>query len=626
LDEKEAITMIGGYTGKILNVNLTSQTVTVENLEDQDARLFIGTYGLGSRLLYRRMRPGVDPLGPDNILGFITGPLTGTGALFGGRFCVVCKSPVNGGWNDANCGGHFGPEVKKAGFDAVLITGASDHPVYLWIQDGVAEIRDASHLWGKECPETEDLLAKELGDPRVSSAVIGHPGENLAWMAAIMNDKHRALARGGVGAVMGSKKLKAVVAHGTGKVPVADQDKLRQLNRTIIDAMKNGPEAGSVMGFSQQGTGMGNIFCLMSGDSPVKNWSGFVGDDYEGMGLDIGQMDEKYKFKRYACANCPMGCGAEYDVQEGTYPVGKTHRPEYETTAAFGGLVLNEDLQAIIMCNDICNRFGIDTISTGGTIAWAIECAENGLLSKEETDGIELKWGNGAAIVSLTQSIADGRGFGRILMNGSQFAARTLNKGYEYLQVVRGMELPLHDPKLFPGYARTYQVDPTPGRHVKPGLAYLQMGMDDEVRYDYLNTGEADKKASCNIEMAYISGACEFLRIPGLLDLLMQMMEVITGWPFGEAEREAASLRSLNMRQVFNLREGILPKDSVLPGRAIGNPPFKSGLHEGRQVDASALSRNFHQVMEWDEITGKPSRKLLERLGGFDDVIQDLYA
>jgi aldehyde:ferredoxin oxidoreductase len=618
--------MIGGYNGKILNVDLTTRTITEEPLVEEDARLFIGTYGLGARLLYSRMKAGVVPLSPEAIFGFVTGPLTGTGALFGGRFSVVCKSPVNGGWNDANCGGKFGPEMKKAGYDVILFTGKADKPVYLWIKDGHAELRDASHLWGKDCPETEDLLVEELGESKASVCVIGPPGENLSWMAAIMNDKHRALGRGGVGAVMGSKNLKAVVARGTLKVPVADELKLREVNRAITDAMKNGPEAGVIMGFGQLGTGMGNQFSVMMGDGPIKNWGGIGTIDFTGDNMGVGDLDEKYKYKRYACAACPLGCGADYNVKEGAYPVGKTNRPEYETVGAFGGLLVNEDHEVVLKCNEICNRYGIDTISTGATIAWAIECFEKGLLSTEETGGLELKWGNGPAIVALTQAIAENKGFGKVLANGSRNAARVLKRGFEYLVEVRGMELPMHDPKFTPGYARTYQVDPTPARHVKPGIWYIQqMGMEDEQKYNYTGSGEADKKASLALELVYIAGACEFIRMTGMLDTLMKTLEAITGFPFGEAEREAASLRSLNIRQAFNLREGILPKDSVLPGRVVGNPPATEGPNEGKHVDADLLVHNFYQAIEWNLETGKPSKESLETLGGFKDVIKDLY-
>ncbi len=618
--------MNGGYVGKILNVDLTRETIDIEDLSEETARQFIGTYGLGARVLYSRMKAGTDPLGPGSVLGFVTGPLTGTGALFGGRFVVVCKSPVNGGWNDSNCGGHFGPQLKKAGFDAVFISGISDHPVSLWIVDGNAELRDASHLWGRDVHETEALLAKEAGNRKVSSVVIGPPGESQAWMAAIINDGHRAAARGGPGAVMGSKKLKAIVAWGNQKIRVANEQLLKEVNQSVTDLMKNGPQAGVVMGFGQQGTGMANVFSVMMGDTPIKNWGGAGMVDFFAENLDVGEMDEKYKRKRYACANCPMGCGADYEVGDGEWPVGETNRPEYETVGVFGGLVLNENREVILKCNHICNQYGLDTISTGATIAWAIECYENGLITKQDTDGLELTWGNGQDIVNLTQMIAEQKGFGRVLANGSQAAARALNRGFEYLQTVRGIELPMHDPKFTPGYARTYQADPTPARHTKGGPWLGQMMLPPEEKYNYEDTGPADLQATAKIELADLVGMCEFAFIPDLLDEALRYMEAVVGWKFGNEERINAVLRSLHMRQAFNLREGILPKDSILPPRAIGNPPLEAGPTAGITINVMALVRNFYQTVEWDEETGKPACEALERLGGFEDVIQDLYA
>ena len=261
--------------------------------------------------------------------------------------------------------------------------------------------------------------------------------------------------------------------------------------------MKNGPDAGMIQGFGMQGTGMANQFSVMMGDGPIKNWGGSGTIDFTGNGMGVEDLDEKFKYKRYACSACPLGCGAAYDVKDGSYPVGKTHRPEYETVGAFGGMLLNEEHEVVLMCNEICNRFGIDTISTGATIAWAMECYENGVLSAEDTGGLELKWGNGPAIVALTREIAENRGFGKLLANGSRNAARTLNRGFEYLVEVRGIELPMHDPKFTPGYARTYQVDPTPARHVKPGMWYIQqMGMDIKQKYQFKGSRAAHKKAS----------------------------------------------------------------------------------------------------------------------------------
>jgi aldehyde:ferredoxin oxidoreductase len=616
--------MNGGYAGKLLFVDLTRERIDVQDLNEDLARNFIGGYGIGARVLYTMMKAGVDPLGPGNILGFAPGPLTGTGAPLTGRYTVVCKSPVNSGWNDNNSGGHFGPELKKAGFDAVFISGAAARPVYLWIKDGYAEIKDAQRLWGLDCRQARDLLLQELGDNRLRVAAIGLAGEKKSLMAAIINDGHRAAARGGPGAVMGSKNLKAVVARGTGKVKIANADKFKEASRTINDSIKNGPMAPIIAAFSQQGTGMGNVYCAMTSDSPIKNWGGSV-VDFNGENLDVNNMDSRFKVKSYGCANCPIACGADYAVNDGAWPVGETNRPEYETMAAFGSLCLNDNYEAIIKCNDICNQYGLDTISTGATIAWAIECYESGLLTLNDTGGLELTWGNAKNIVALTQSVADQTGFGSILALGSAAAARKLNKGFEYLQTVRGVELPMHDPRLAPAYARTYQLDPTPARHTKGGLWLWQAQQPAEKRYIYDGTGDIDREMTATLEFLDIAGMCQFIYFPGVFDAAMELMEAATGWTFGKEERLAAVMRALHMRQAFSLREGLSLKDAVLPNRATGRPPLAAGPTAGVTVESQALADNFCEAVGWDKITGQPRRESLERLGGMDDVIRNLY-
>ncbi len=423
--------MKGGYVGKMLFVDLSKGKIETKELTEEVAQRFVGTYGIGARVLYDMMKPGVDPLGPEAALGFVTGPLNGTGALFGGRYAVVCKSPVTGGWSDANSGGYFGPELKKAGFDAVFVSGSADRPVYIYIEDGKAEIRDAANLWGKMSVETLEALIEETGEKNLRAAVIGPAGEKQSLMACIINDRHRAAGRGGAGAVMGSKKLKAIAVKGTGEVPVADPEKLKEVNRMATDGMKNGSNAETVKGYSNYGTGMGTSGYALSGDSPVKNWGGVGVLDFgeeSARKIDSIALD-KYKTRKYACASCALGCGAYFQVDEGEWPVGETFRPEYETAAAFGTLCLNDNAESIMKCNHICNEYGLDTISAGATVAWAIECYENGLFTKEETGGIELTWGNARAIVEITQAMADRTGFGEVLALGSAKAAEKLGKG-----------------------------------------------------------------------------------------------------------------------------------------------------------------------------------------------------
>ena len=620
--------MMNGYCGKMLFVNLTDGALEERELTEEMAKHFVGGYGIGARVLFDSMKPNIDPLGPDNVLGFVTGPLTGTAALFSGRYTVVCKSPVTGGWNDANSGGFFGPELKKAGFDCIFIRGASKKPVYLWVNDGKAELRDASVLWGKDILETENALQKELGEKKIRAALIGPAGEKRSLIAAVMNDGHRAAGRGGCGAVMGSKNLKAVVVRGTGKVPVADPEHLKAINQEILSSIKNGPAAQMSNAFSTLGTTLFTFASALSGDSPVKNWGGIgvvdMGEE-AAKKLEGPALDAKYRIKKYACANCPLGCGAIYEAKDGKWPVGETGRPEYETAAAFGVLMLNSDPEVVIKCNHICNIYGLDTISAGMTIAWAIECFENGLLTEEETNGLNLSWGNAEAIVQATQVMADqSTDFGKLLALGSEGAARKLGKGMEYLQTVKGIELPMHDPRFGPGFARTYSVDPTPARHVKGGLGIMHMRTPDDSKYNAHGTGPMDVGATANQEIINTAGLCIFHVFSGATDIAGKLLHAVTGWDYSQEELNRAGLRIFNMRHAFNLREGFGPSDFKLPRRCIGEPPQEKGPLAGRTIDYKTLISNFFQAIEWNEATGKPSRSSLEKLGGLEEVVRTL--
>jgi aldehyde:ferredoxin oxidoreductase len=618
-----------GYSGKMLYVDLTKASFEEHELPEQMARDFIGGYGIGAKVLFDMMAPGTDALGPDNVLGFTTGPLTGTGALFSGRYTVVCKSPVTGGWNDANSGGYFGPELKKAGYDCVFIKGASPKPVYIWINDGEVAIKDASHLWGKTVEETEGALKAELGDADVQGAVIGPAGEKLSLLASIMNDGHRAAGRGGCGAVMGSKNLKALVVRGSQKVPVADDDKLKAVNKEIVNTMKNGPAAEMVQGFSAFGTTIMTAGALITGDSPVKNWDGVGIVDFGEEAVQPMEgpaMDPIYRAKKYACANCPMGCGAIYDVKDGKWPVGLTGRPEYETSAAFGCLMLNKDVQALIKCNHICNEYGLDTISAGGTITWAIECFQNGVLTQADTGGIELTWGNAEAIVQATQEMAEqNTPFGKLLAAGSAAAAQKIGKGTEYLVTVLGIEVPMHDPKIGPGLSRTYMIDPTPARHVKGGMGLPQLSSTDPAKYNPEGSGEPDLFGTVRQEITNTTGLCLFgTDFTGVENMAARLMQPVTGWPFDAEEEKKAGLRIFNMRHAFNLREGLKPNDAQIPPRCVGEPPQTQGPLEGVTVDYKALVQNFFEAIDWDSASGRPSRQSLEELGGMEDVIEAL--
>lgn len=620
--------MAGAYAGKILFADLTKGTLEEKELSEEMVKNFLGGYGIGARILYDMIKPDADPLGPGNVIGFMPGLLNGTGALFSGRYTVVCKSPVYGGWNDANSGGFFGPELKKAGFDGVIVSGASDKPVYIYINDGKAEIRDASAIWGMDCVESLDTLIQETGEKKIRAALIGPAGEMLSPMACVINDKHRAAGRGGCGAVMGSKKLKAVALRGTGKVTTADPEAFKAIAKEITDAMKNGPMVEMLQDFGSFGTGGGTNGIILSGDAPVKNWGGAgivdMGEEQANK-LSTHSYDAKYNSGKYACANCPLGCGAHYQVDGGKWPVGATDRPEYETLGAFGSMLLNSNAESIIKCNTICNNYGFDTISFGATVAWAMECYENGIFTKEDTEGIELTWGNADAIVEMTQAIADQKGFGKILALGSAGAAEKLGKGAEYLQTVRGIELPMHDPRLTPAFARTYQCDPTPGRHVKGGLGVVEMMAPPEVRYNYEGKGPRDAMATFETEIVNCAGFCAFSNFGMPRDAVVKYIAAATGWDFTEKDVVDTGKRIFNMRHAFNLKAGLDPTENIMPKRAIGDPPLTEGPLKGVTVDLKTLRDQFCEAIGWDKNSLRPTKESLEKLGGLEDVINDLY-
>ncbi len=610
-----------GYAGKLLFVDLSKKTCEVKALDEDIAKNYIGGPSLGAKILYDNMPANTDVFSEDSMVGFVSGPLNNTPALFGGRYTVVSKSPVTGGWNDSNSGGFFGPSLKKAGFDAVFVKGISEEPVYIYIEDGKACICDASQIWGKTTKETENWLKEKHGD-KINAALIGPAGENMSLIASVMNDTHRAAGRGGSAAVIGSKKLKALVVKGDMKTEVFDRDAVMELNKLMMEVMK-GPGAGFAGGFGTYGSGVGFTGSTLSGDAGVKNWSGSGVADYpEDIANPVGSIGlDQYKVKKYNCSNCPLGCGAHLSIPDDRWDLSDSPRPEYETQGAFGSLLLNPDPKALCRCNNICNEYGLDTISTGSTIAWAMECFNEGVLTKEELDGIELKWGDPEAIVALCEKIAKNEGVGAVLAKGSREACRILGKGEQYLVVASGIEEPQHDSRLAWGLARTYQYDPTPGRHVKGGL-----GMAPCINgFDYDSTGPKDRAGVVDTEIMNASGYCLFgnaITPPGHK---VKLFSAVTGFEYSESEAEALGLRSFNMRHAFNLREGFKREDFTLSERYTKSPLPATGPLANITVDAERIADNFFDAMEWDKESLRPSKKMLEEIGGMEKVVEDLY-
>lgn len=623
-----------GYAGKILFVDLTSGVINEEIISEDIYRSFIGGSGLGVRILYERIKPKADPLGPDNILGFVTGPLTAAKVPGAGRFTIVTKSPMTGGWAESNSGGFWGPTLKWAGYDAIFFSGISEQPVYLLISDGKTELRDATPLWGKNTNETDDMLRAEPGLAKARICCIGPGGEACSLLAGIVNEKGRIAARSGVGAVMGSKRLKAVavIADKKKDIRIADPDGLKSISKKFATAIN---ESGFHQGLTAAGTGGGTIFLVSIGDCPTKNWSTTGTDSMPTCENLNSQNMDKYKLQSYGCHACIIKCGALIEVKEGPYATtGEMHRPEYETLAAFGALCLNDQIETVIKANEICNLYGIDTIGTGGAIAFAIECCEKGLLSLEDTDSIDLSWGNGEAVVAMTEKIGKREGFGAILADGVKNAAERIGKGSEeFAMHVGGRGLPFHDPRLSSSLGNFYVSDAQPACHMGPqGADLLEKGAclgEDPLLYpielsgsdDYLKMGQMYVTGNGYYQIMSSSGLCALYAIAQPIPVT-ELIAPITGWDFDWSEGLAVGKRILTLRQAFNAREGIKPNEFRLPNRM--KAPMTAGPAAGVKIDFDLIKSRYFQAMDWDAESGRPSQRVLVELGLYE-LTQGMY-
>jgi aldehyde:ferredoxin oxidoreductase len=615
--------MPNGYMGKILMADLSTGELRDEMLDEETGRKYIGGYGLGARFIYDRQKGGIDPIGPDSIFGITTGMFSGTPMISASRYIVVGKSPLTGSWGDANSGGYFGPNLKFSGYDAVFFTGISEKPVYLYIDNGKAELKDASYLWGKDTFEVDDVIKTEHGkDAEV--ACIGPSGERIALISSVMNNKGRAAGRSGLGAVMGSKKLKAVVVKGNMKVPIADEVKAKELRKKYL-----GELTGHVNILRDAGTPSIVTMCAESGDSPTKNWSGTATIDFPeyknlGAGLVIALQE-----KKYACYQCPIGCGGHMKAGTGEYKYeAGAHKPEYETLCMFGSNCLNSNLESIIKLNNICNRYGLDTISTGASIAMTIECYERGILSKADTDGIEMTWGNHRSIVAMTEKLAKREGFGNIIADGVKKAGERIGKNaLDYAMHIQGQELPAHDPKLGIDWAIGYRMDATPARHTQgPGQGPPGLPMPAFDRRSSEGRGEPYRIGGSFTHVIQSSGLCTFLAgaLPNV-KAIVDFMKAISGWDLTIEELLTTGERIGTMRHMFNIREGLNPLKYEVPGRAFGHPPPVEGPLTGITVDENTLYHDFLTAMGWDAETTVPSKdKLLEL--GLDDIAVEYYS
>ena len=619
--------MLGGYMGKFLWVDLSTGATRVETPDEGLLRDFVGGYGVAARLYYDRMAAGVDPLGPDNILGFTTGPLTGSPAPTGCRWTVTCKSPLTGGWGDANCGGFFGPPLKASGYDSVFFTGIADRPVYLYVEEGRAEVRDASHLWGQDCYEVEDWVKGEIGED-AEVACIGPSGEGMSLISAVIHSKGRAAGRSGVGAVMGSKRLKAVVVRGSQRLPLADAAQVRALKRKYVGQITSG--VGASDEFRTTGTPAYIYAALHNGDSPTRNWGASVERFPDAGPLHFSEL-VKYRVDRMGCWQCPIACWGTTRMEYRGEEI-EAHQPEYETGAAFGSMLMNNDLGSLVKANEVCNRYGLDTISAGASVAFAVECYEEGLLTGADTGGLELRWGDDRAIVGMLEKIARREDFGAVLADGVKRAAEELGAGAErFAMHAGGQELAMHDPRYEPALAVIYKMDATPGRHtqacvynVPPGYESGRPGMGTK-REEQEGRGRWVKEASSLNHVANVSGVCQFGSMCMRVEFVPEFMSAVRGEEFTLADMLEVGERVANMRQAYNVREGINPLVGGDPWRAYGRPALPDGPTAGIEVKLDMLVREYLEEMGWTLDAAVPERETLESLG-LADVARDLWA
>jgi aldehyde:ferredoxin oxidoreductase len=640
-----------GYWGRILFVNLSTRQIEISEPSEDVYRQYLGGYGLGVHFLHGRMPAGADALGPENILGFLPGLLTGSGAPFSGRFMVVGRSPLTGAWGEANCGGDFGPALRGAGWDGLFVSGQADSPVYLFIDGDRTELRDATRLWGLDSKATEEAVrGLTSSDTRV--VCIGPAGEKLSLLAAIVNDGGRVAARCGLGAEMGAKRLKAVAARGKARPPLASPQAFkealapyRQLFRrrpsrmsTIIPAilvrllpivrrlhgrLSSGPAQMVIDSFRRYGTAAGTATLIELGDAPVRNWTGIGFQDFP-LEWSEGLSDEaviRHNVRPYACHSCPVACGAMYRLPDGT----TGHKPEYETIGAFGPLLLNKKLDDISASGELCNLLGLDSISTGVAIAFAIECREKGWLPESLARELPLAWGDGAAALDLIRRMGYREpGLGAWLADGVRRAAERL--GPEARQAAMhagGQELTMHRGIYEPGLALGYVVDPAPGRHSSTlsGIAglpayqpyYTLQGIRPAARYDYGAKGPTFAVVMSVLRAFDSLGLCQFalqMGNPPFLDWL----NAATGWGFDEAEFFRAGKRIQLLRHSFNAREG-LPPVFDLPAREVGNPPQSAGPVANVTLDMNAMISGYLGTLGIDLASGFPLPETARELG-----------
>ncbi len=599
-----------GYNGRILRVNLTRQELSVESPPEEYYKLYLGGRGMIVHTLLTEVPKGTDPLAPGNRLIFALGPITGHPLMGSGRNSIGAKSPLTGAFGESECGGFWGAELKRAGYDAVIVEGRAEEPVYLRVDSQKAEIRRAGGLWGLEVAEAERAIHRELGDTRIRTAMIGPAGERLVRFACIFNDISHAAGRTGLGAVMGSKNLKAIAVKGARNPEMADRRKILEMSRWMARNYRTRCR------FWEYGTGSIMDYYESVGNLPVRNFSGERFPAVEKL-MPQTMFKKSYVRKMDNCFGCPVRCKKRI-VLEKPYPVDPAYGgPEYETLGALGSNCGIDDLEAVIKANELCGRFGLDTISAGVAISFAMECFERGILTLRETEGLDLSFGNAATMLAMIERIALRRGLGDLLAEGVKRAADRIGQGAAgYAMHVKGEEIPMHDPRYKQVMGLHYSIHATGADHctgVHDDLLnrytpdWERMGLAESIPVSEMSPRKSRLLYQVGLgkQLANYLGICFF--VPWSDRQITEAMEAITGWPMSSWKLLKAAERGITLARIFNLREGLSAKDDVLPKRFAASP--RDGALKGIGVDPEKLlaaRKVFYEMMGWDE-SGVPT-------------------
>ena len=604
--------ILHGYTGRLLFVDLSAESIRDEPLDEKLAHDFLGGSGLAAALIARAPIPEIDPLGPDNPLVWMAGPLVGTAMPSAGRLSICSLSPLTGIWGESNTGGFLGPELRFSGYDGIVVTGRASAPVWLSIVDGEAKLHEARRLAGLDTYETQRAIRDEFADDAVRVGCIGRAGENLVRYAAVMNDHGRAAGRTGMGAVMGAKNLKAIAVRGRGSIPVADRTELGRVAAAVRD---HSHEDIAAQAIRMAGTAGYLDMAVMYGDLPIRH---FRAGDWPGVeNLSGVRMAEEFLVRGRACYHCPIACGRE--TRAPTYSLDRVDGPEYETLGALGALLEIDDLEAVIAAGHLCNVHGIDTISTGATIALACELLERGILDKSLTDGIEPRFGDAAVLHVLIEKIVAREGIGDLLANGSAALAEHLGVP-ELAATVKRLEVPMHDPRAFGGMAVTYALSPRGACHMQGDMysvetgqvALGELGVEPGDRFDT----SRDKGRIAVRQMAWRSAynamiLCQFQNPP--TDLITGALKAVTGRDVSASELMTIGQRIVTLKRLINVRLGVSASDDVLPETFLS--PLNEGGTLGNVPDLGQLLDGAYEELGWEPRTGVPTQETIDRFG-----------